>query len=245
MNLFDNDIILEANEGSVVFRDVTLGIDRLKVFYAPVDPNGIVSAPKGSIASGPAGTFTNTDGAFAWSPIGTGGTQPSVFSMIGPVLSSQSPPGPVPQTLVNLPAGILDGAGRALRVTWSGAIVNSDGVSTLASGLIFGDPLNPSNYLPTGSTAVPTVGHNFTGQAVITIRDPLVPSPTWGIYIAGSGAASNNSNVGSGSGGGPLGGATPLPLAGVVPFAFFVGFSGVNPANILRLDTFLVEALVP
>jgi hypothetical protein len=70
-NLFDNDVVLEAFEGSVVFRDIPTGVNLLKVSYTGVDPNGTMTAPVGSIASGPAGTWVNTNGASAWSPIGT------------------------------------------------------------------------------------------------------------------------------------------------------------------------------
>jgi len=71
-NLFDNDVVLEAFEGSVVFRDIPTGTNLLKVSYTGVDPNGTMVAPVGSIASGPTGTWVNTDGATAWSPVGAG-----------------------------------------------------------------------------------------------------------------------------------------------------------------------------
>jgi len=245
-NIFDGDIVLDYLDAAIVFRDVALSVDKLKILYTAVDPNGVLTAPEGSIASGPAGTFVNTDGITAWSPIGSGGpVQPAIFSMIGPVLTSQSPPQPVAQTVVALPAGILDGAGKVMRVTYSGGIVGSDGISTLASGLVFGDPLNPSNYLPFGSTLVPTVGHAFSGYLTFTIRDPLAPSPTWGVAAMGAGASVPSGTVGSSSGGGPLLGATPLVLSGPVNLSFFAGFSAVDPANILRMDTFLVEVLSP
>lgn len=72
-NVFDNLVVLEATEGLIVFRDFATGVDALFFFFYPGNPNGIVPAPKGSIASGPAGAFINTDGAVAWAVLGGGG----------------------------------------------------------------------------------------------------------------------------------------------------------------------------
>jgi hypothetical protein len=74
-NLFDNEVVLEAFGGGVVFRDVPTGTDLLRVLYTAVDPNGILDAPVGSLASGAAGTFQST-GPLTWVLLGGGGADP-------------------------------------------------------------------------------------------------------------------------------------------------------------------------
>jgi len=68
-NLLVGDVILEE-DGRIIWRDVPLGIDLAKLIRVSSDPNGVVSAPEGSIAIGPGGPWVNIDGAFAWTGIG-------------------------------------------------------------------------------------------------------------------------------------------------------------------------------
>ena len=52
-----------------------------RLHYAGADPNGVLSAPIGSLAMSPVGTWQNTDGAFAWVLLsaGSGGTADEVI----------------------------------------------------------------------------------------------------------------------------------------------------------------------
>jgi hypothetical protein len=66
-NSFDNDVQVEPL-AAVVWQDRTTSppTNLLQVGYTATDPNGVRSAPLGSLLSGPSGTWRNTDGVTAW-----------------------------------------------------------------------------------------------------------------------------------------------------------------------------------
>lgn len=64
--------------GGKQFLDV-IGLGGVLFLPIPGDPNGLVTAPQGSIATGTAGTWRNTDGATAWVNLGGGSTPVLVF----------------------------------------------------------------------------------------------------------------------------------------------------------------------
>jgi hypothetical protein len=74
-NSFDNDINVEPL-ATVVWQDRTTSppTGLLQVGYTAVDPNGLRTAPIGSLLSGPAGTWQNTDGLTTWVALGGGGS---------------------------------------------------------------------------------------------------------------------------------------------------------------------------
>jgi hypothetical protein len=79
MNVFDNELVLEYLQGSVLFRDIVAGEDRTRILYTGANPNGVLFAEPGSVAFGPSGSWENisilvvpdTQGA-VWRLIGTG-----------------------------------------------------------------------------------------------------------------------------------------------------------------------------
>ena len=73
-NVLDNEVVLEEAQGVVVWKNFVTGIERLRVLHTSVNPNGSVTAPEGSLASGVSGAWLNTDGAQAWAQIATSST---------------------------------------------------------------------------------------------------------------------------------------------------------------------------
>jgi hypothetical protein len=81
MNVFDNEVVLEYLQGSVLFRDIVFGTNKIQILYAGANPNGVLFAEPGSVAFGPSGSWENisvlvvpdTQGA-VWQLIGTGVT---------------------------------------------------------------------------------------------------------------------------------------------------------------------------
>jgi hypothetical protein len=72
-NVLDNEVILEEVQGVVIWKDFVTGIEKLRLLQTGTNPNGVLSAPKGSIASGASGAWENTSpfGGTAWSLIST------------------------------------------------------------------------------------------------------------------------------------------------------------------------------
>jgi hypothetical protein len=69
-NVLDGRAVLDAIGGELVFRDLPTETDFAKILWFPVDPNGLVSAPLGSLCLTPLALWRNSDGAFAWVPAG-------------------------------------------------------------------------------------------------------------------------------------------------------------------------------
>jgi hypothetical protein len=148
-NLFDNDVVLEAFEGSVVFRDIPTGTNLLKVSYTGVDPNGTMVAPVGSIASGPTGTWVNTDGATAWSPVGAGvGTVAQIGSVGGAVVTSNSVAIQIAGSVPIAP-GALDAVGRTLRCRVGMHCSAKGGIAIPGLAFLFGGTVLPFPSNPT------------------------------------------------------------------------------------------------
>ena len=75
MNIFDNEVVLEYLEGSIIFRNIVTGEDKNEILYTELDPNGALLAVKGSVAFGPSGSWENisvVSPGTAWQLIGTG-----------------------------------------------------------------------------------------------------------------------------------------------------------------------------
>jgi len=70
-NRLDGEVLLEKNEGVLIWQDYPSVTDFLQIFFVDIDPNGVFSAPKGSLASGPLGLWMNFDGATGWTPVST------------------------------------------------------------------------------------------------------------------------------------------------------------------------------
>jgi hypothetical protein len=64
-NRLDDAVILEKTQGVLIWQD-NFQVDFLYVFFTDVDPNGVITAPAGSLASGPLGLFMNFDGMTGW-----------------------------------------------------------------------------------------------------------------------------------------------------------------------------------
>jgi hypothetical protein len=69
-NVLDNELVLEAVQGLIAFRNLSSEVDVLQFYWYAGDPNGVLTAPAGSIVSGTAGTWRNTNGSSAWSEFG-------------------------------------------------------------------------------------------------------------------------------------------------------------------------------
>lgn len=77
MNVFDNEVVLEYLEGSIIFRNIVTGENKNRILYSENDPNGSLIAEDGSVAFGPAGSWENISGLVpgsVWQLIGTGVT---------------------------------------------------------------------------------------------------------------------------------------------------------------------------
>lgn len=72
-NVLDNAVVLEAAQGLIVFRDLSIDTDVLYIHWYPGNPSGTLVAPIGSIVSGLSGAYINTDGASSWSSLAGGG----------------------------------------------------------------------------------------------------------------------------------------------------------------------------
>jgi hypothetical protein len=75
-NALDNALIIR-DTATLVFRNLATSVNKLQIKYTAVDPNGVVTAQIGSIASGPEGMWINTDGGTTWAPVITS----EVFSL--------------------------------------------------------------------------------------------------------------------------------------------------------------------
>lgn len=131
MNLFDGDILLGPGSRFLV-RD-TSGQDLLALLYTPVDPNGILDEPIGSIASGPAGSFVST-GAYAWSVLGGGSSQERVlvWGLAVPWSTIDAALDAVGRKAIVLVEGDLTGAARLM----TRSSTDPDGLTDL-SGVFF------------------------------------------------------------------------------------------------------------
>lgn len=71
-NILDGSIVLDIVGGQILFSDLTLAppIDFAKILWSPVDPNGLLAAPLGSICLSPVGLWENLDGAMTWGVVG-------------------------------------------------------------------------------------------------------------------------------------------------------------------------------
>jgi len=75
MNVFDNEVVLEYLEGSILFRDIVTGQNKTQIRYTELDPNGVLLAETGSVAFGPSGSWENispVSPGTVWQLIGTG-----------------------------------------------------------------------------------------------------------------------------------------------------------------------------
>jgi hypothetical protein len=75
-NALDNALIIR-DTATLVFRNLATSVNKLQIKYTAVDPNGVVTAQIGSIASGPTGMWINTDGGTVWATVITS----DVFSL--------------------------------------------------------------------------------------------------------------------------------------------------------------------
>jgi len=73
-NSFDDDIKVEPL-ATILWQNRTTvpETDLLLIGYTAVDPNGLRAGPIGSLLSGPAGTWQNSDGLTAWVALTGGG----------------------------------------------------------------------------------------------------------------------------------------------------------------------------
>ena len=74
MNVFDNEVVLQFDAGSIRYRDVPNAIERCFIRYTGTNPNGALNAPTGSVAFGPSGSWENISpgsGGSTWELIGT------------------------------------------------------------------------------------------------------------------------------------------------------------------------------
>ena len=82
MNVLDNEMVLEFAEGSIRFKNVPSNQERCWIRYTGLNPNGLLTAPTGSVAFGPAGSWENISlggvGSL-WEKIGTGLATPDGF----------------------------------------------------------------------------------------------------------------------------------------------------------------------
>jgi hypothetical protein len=70
MNRLDRGATLQSSrDGAIVFQDFATEVDALAFFHVAGDPNGVYSAPQGSLASGLLGPWLNIDGATAWAKL--------------------------------------------------------------------------------------------------------------------------------------------------------------------------------
>jgi hypothetical protein len=88
-NRFVNNVLLNATDGALVFEDAATEIELQRIFFYPIDPNGLVSAPAGSLAVGPAGTFFAL-GGLVWTAYVAGPVGP-VFDNVFKILDNTDP----------------------------------------------------------------------------------------------------------------------------------------------------------
>jgi hypothetical protein len=86
-NCFDRNLLLDDETRYFGFgRTALVGeSDKARVLYREIDPNGVLTAPRGSIClrgdAGNAGVYLNTDGAVAWTLLGAGGGSGNVEAL--------------------------------------------------------------------------------------------------------------------------------------------------------------------
>lgn len=71
-NILDGRVVLDAIGGELVYRDLPTETDFSKILWFPISPNGIVTAPMGSLCMTPLALYRNVDGIVLWTPIGGG-----------------------------------------------------------------------------------------------------------------------------------------------------------------------------
>jgi len=76
MNRFAETVVLSDLDGAVEFIDPTTGALTFVLHYFPINPNGLLLAPAGSIVSGPSGAYVSQGGT-VWGLVPTT-TSPSV-----------------------------------------------------------------------------------------------------------------------------------------------------------------------
>jgi len=90
-NKLQDDVILDATDGArVIWRDSVTDADLFSLEYTPVDPSGILQAPKNALAGGPAGLFQNIDGLTGWRMLSALVTTHTIVSSATPAIDTDT-----------------------------------------------------------------------------------------------------------------------------------------------------------
>ena len=90
-NQFQGDLVIDvSSEGQVIWRNLATGLNLFALQFTPGDPNGVLFAPKNSLAGGPAGLYQNTDGVSAWALLTAQVTSESILSSPAPAINTNA-----------------------------------------------------------------------------------------------------------------------------------------------------------
>lgn len=158
-NTFDQNIVLEAAEGMVVFRNLSTETDLLHVYWYALDPNGVLTAPQGSIVSGAASAWLNTDGGTTWVDLAAAS---------GQTLSYVFRPGEP------APANNIYATWAALYADFNAVAVRDQARTIIVDTSLAAAVVPAGTYDLTNSTLAGFVLDNNAGQTVLTFADGAV-----------------------------------------------------------------------
>lgn len=176
-NTFDNQVILEAFEGAVIFQDLPTATPLARIVFAAGNPNGLISGEIGSLCLSPVGLWENTDGATAWTVLGAGGVPASINTTLCRVAVSVVPVGllrNVTFTVTNFDGTPVITPKRLIVFLYqtSGAGDNDLAGTAIWNGVV------PAGTLVSGSATNRAVG-TTTAAGVLTLQaaDPAAGVP--------------------------------------------------------------------
>lgn len=185
-NTFDNQVILEAFEGAIIFQDLPTSTPLARIVFSLIDPNGVITAEQGSLALSPLGLWENTDGMTAWVLVGNG-VPPALNVALCRVAVSVVAVGPLKNvtfTVTNFDGSPVVGTKRLIVMLYqtSGAGDNDLAGTAIWNGVV------PTGTLISGAGTNRAVGlTNAAGVLTLQSADPALGVPPVFATAASSG----------------------------------------------------------